>query len=58
MVDCTAGMFHLTGKIVNRRIADGTRNLAKEPAMTEDEALRALMTGKKKKKKCTTSGLP
>ena len=45
MVDCTAGMFHLTGKIVNRRIADGTRNLAKEPAMTEDEALRALMTG-------------
>ena len=35
----------LTAKIVNRRIADGTRNLAKEPAMTEEEALRALMTG-------------
>lgn len=35
----------LTVKIVNRRIADGTRNLAKEPAMTEEEALRALMTG-------------
>ena len=35
----------LTAKIVNRRIADGTRNLAKEPAMTDEEALRAIMTG-------------
>lgn len=35
----------LTSKIVNRRIADGTHNLAKEPAMTEEDALRALMTG-------------
>lgn len=35
----------LTSRIVNRRIADGTRNLAKEPAMTREEALRALMTG-------------
>ena len=35
----------LTGRIVNRRIADGTKNLAKEPAMTEEEALRAIMTG-------------
>ena len=35
----------LTSRIVNRRIADGTRNLAKEPAMTKEEALRALMTG-------------
>ena len=35
----------LTSKIANRRISDGTRNLAKEPAMTEDEALCAIMTG-------------
>lgn len=35
----------LSKKIVNRRIADGTRNLAKEPAMTEAEALKAIMTG-------------
>ena len=35
----------LTSRIVNRRLADGTRNLAKEPAMTKEEALRALMTG-------------
>lgn len=35
----------LTSRIVNRRIADGTRNLAKEPAMTKEEALRALTTG-------------
>ena len=41
-VCCRTG---LTGKIVNRRIADGTRNLAKEPAMTEEEALRAILTG-------------
>ena len=41
-VCCQTG---LTQKIVNRRIADGTKNLAKEPAMTEDEALRAILTG-------------
>ena len=41
-VCCQTG---LTQKIVNRRIADGTKNLAKEPAMTEDEALRAIRTG-------------
>lgn len=35
----------LSKKIVNRRIADGTKNLAKEPAMTETEALRAIMAG-------------
>lgn len=35
----------LSKKIVNRRIADGTKNLAKEPAMTETEALKAIMTG-------------
>ncbi len=35
----------LSKKIVNRRIADGTKNLAKEPAMTEAEALKAIMTG-------------
>ena len=41
-VCCQTG---LTQKIVNRRIADGTKNLAKEPAMTEDEAFRAIRTG-------------
>lgn len=35
----------LTKKIVNRRIADGTKNLAVEPAMSEAEAMRALLTG-------------
>lgn len=35
----------ITRKIVNRRIADGTKNLAKGPAMTRDEALTALYTG-------------
>lgn len=32
-------------KIVNRRIANGTRNLAKEAAMTREEAVRAMLTG-------------
>lgn len=32
-------------KIVNRRIANGTRNLAKEAAMTRAEAVRAILTG-------------
>lgn len=32
-------------KIVNRKIRRGTSNLAKGPAMTEDEALTAVLTG-------------
>ena len=43
--DCGSCQQGLAGRIVNRRIADGTRNLAKEPAMTREEALRALFTG-------------
>ena len=35
----------LTEKIVNRRIANGTKNLAKEPAMTHEQALQAILTG-------------
>ena len=35
----------LTAKIVNRRIANGTKNLAQEPAMTEAETLQAILTG-------------
>lgn len=31
--------------IINRKIAYGTRNLAKEPAMTEEEGIRAILTG-------------
>ena len=35
----------LTQKIVNRLIANGTKNLAKEPAMTHEQALQAILTG-------------
>lgn len=35
----------LTKKIVNRHIANGTKNLAKEPAMTHEQALQAILTG-------------
>ena len=35
----------LAKRIVNRRIAAGTKNLAKENAMSREEALRAILTG-------------
>lgn len=35
----------LTEKIVNRHIANGTKNLAREPAMTHEQALQAILTG-------------
>ncbi|MEG0924762.1 MAG: nicotinate-nucleotide--dimethylbenzimidazole phosphoribosyltransferase [Anaerovoracaceae bacterium] len=45
---CTDNMLEndkITRKIVNRRIANGTRNLAKEAAMTREEAVRGILTG-------------
>ena len=38
-------MKKLTKKIVNRSLGKGTANLAKSPAMTEEEAVKALLTG-------------
>lgn len=35
----------LTNKIYNKRLANGTKNLAKEPAMTREQALTAIYTG-------------
>ena len=35
----------LSKLIVDRRIADGTKNFAAEPAMTRDETIRAIMVG-------------
>ncbi|WP_313757025.1 nicotinate-nucleotide--dimethylbenzimidazole phosphoribosyltransferase [Tissierella sp.] len=32
-------------RIINRKIADGTKNFVKEPAMTYDEAIKAIETG-------------
>ncbi len=32
-------------KIINKKIAHGTKNMAKEPAMTREEAIRAIETG-------------
>ena len=37
--------FSDTHKIVNRRIADGTKNLAKEDAMSREQVLRAIEIG-------------
>ncbi|MGN1383413.1 MAG: nicotinate-nucleotide--dimethylbenzimidazole phosphoribosyltransferase [Eubacterium sp.] len=35
----------ITGKIVNRRLAAGTKDLLKEPAMSEKQLLQAVLTG-------------
>jgi len=42
--DGTCGS-RLTSKVVNRRLQKGTNNLAKEDAMTKEQALRAMLTG-------------
>ncbi|MCC8138589.1 MAG: nicotinate-nucleotide--dimethylbenzimidazole phosphoribosyltransferase [Clostridiales bacterium] len=39
------GMAADTPRVEKRKIAYGTKNFAKEPAMTREEAVRALMTG-------------
>lgn len=43
--------------VVDRRIADGTGNLAKEPAMTKKQALAALFVGIEAAKACKTAGM-
>ena len=35
----------LTGKILNRSLGRGTKNLAKEPAMTREQAITGILTG-------------
>lgn len=44
-IETVDGRKQLTKKIVNRRLAAGTKNLAKEPAMSREDALKALLTG-------------
>ena len=46
----------LTEKIVNRRIADGTKNLAKEPAMTREEAIKSILIGIEAARSCVKAG--
>lgn len=45
--DCDGTVCHnsLTKKIVNRRLGRGTANLAKGPAMTEEQFVKAFLTG-------------
>lgn len=42
---CEISIRQITDKIVDRRIRPGTNNLAKEPAMTREEAIQCLSTG-------------
>ena len=37
--------FPVEGNIIRRRVADGTRNMARFPAMTPEQALQALLAG-------------
>ncbi|MBO4236100.1 MAG: nicotinate-nucleotide--dimethylbenzimidazole phosphoribosyltransferase [Firmicutes bacterium] len=46
----------LTNKIVNRRIACGTNNFAKEPAMTREEAICGIMVGVEAAEACKNAG--
>ena len=43
--DGTVCMNYLTKKIVNRRLGAGTADLAKGPAMTEEQVVKAILTG-------------
>ena len=46
----------ITRKIVNRRFSNGTKNLAKEDAMTREEAVRAILVGIESAKAIKDSG--
>ena len=46
----------LSKLVVDRRIADGTKNFAKEPAMTREEAIRAIMIGVEAASACKKAG--
>lgn len=44
-IETVDGTKRLTKKIVDRRIAAGTKNLAKEPAMSREDALKGILVG-------------
>ncbi len=47
----------ITNNVVNRRIADGTKNFVKEPAMTRAEAIRAVEIGIESVKAAKDAGI-
>lgn len=46
----------VTDHVINRRIASGTKNLAIEPAMTKEEAIRAIKVGSEAVDACLAAG--
>ncbi len=44
-------------ELVSRKVAYGTRNMAQEPAMTRDEALRALLVGVERVEEALAAGV-
>ena len=54
------GVNHDFGEVpelVSRKVAYGTRNMAQEPAMTREEALRALLVGVERAEAATAAGV-
>ena len=46
------------GKIIDRKIAFGTKNIRKGPAMSREEACEAILTGAELTKKAAAAGVP
>ena len=44
-------------ELISRKVAYGTRNMAQEPAMTREEALRALLVGVERSEAATAAGV-
>jgi nicotinate-nucleotide--dimethylbenzimidazole phosphoribosyltransferase len=51
------GDFAEVPQLVSRKIAYGSRNMAQEPAMSRDEALRALLVGVERAEAATAAGV-
>lgn len=50
------GIAELSPLVVNRRISDGTKNIAKEPAMSRQDAVRGIMVGLEAVDACKKAG--
>ncbi len=49
--------FAETPELISRKVAYGTRNMAREPAMTREEALRALLVGVERSAAAVAAGV-
>ncbi|MGP8049920.1 MAG: nicotinate-nucleotide--dimethylbenzimidazole phosphoribosyltransferase [Desulfobaccales bacterium] len=49
--------FAAAPELISRKVAHGSRNMAREPAMTREEALRALLVGVERSAAATAAGV-